>query len=141
MMAKTVRKMVFILAAIVILTGLGVGGYLYFKHRTKGPHPVTAAELQSLRIDLPENTANLEDGLIQFTVSLQADNSSTKKEISELLPAVQDAVNTCMRGFTKAQLGQPGGVAKLKLAIAQAIDKRLPTGTITAVYFSNIVIQ
>lgn len=140
-MGTIVRRMLLILAVIVVVAGIGVGGYLYHRHRANGPHPVTAAQLQSLRVDLPENTANLEDGLIQFTVSLQAVDANTKTEITELMPSVQDAVNASMRDFSKAQLHQSDGVLKLKAAIIKAVDARLPMGHITRVYFSTIVIQ
>lgn len=139
-MAKTVKRMLVIIAGIVVLAGLGVGGFWYL-HRPKVPHPPTAQELQSLRVDLPENTTNLADGLIQFTLSLQADSSDTKKEITDLLPSVEDSVNEAMRGFTKSQLGSEKGINALKAAIIASVDQQLPKGKVTTVYFSTIVVQ
>ncbi|MCL6453476.1 MAG: flagellar basal body-associated FliL family protein [Alicyclobacillus sp.] len=140
-MAKTVRTMLVIIAVIVAIAALGAGGYWYLHLRSHAPKRITAAQLQALRVDLPENTTNLKDGLIQFTVSLEASDAATKKEIADLLPSVQDAVNNCMRNFTKAQLQNATGVKDLKQAIMQAVDGRLPTGKVTNVYFSTIVVQ
>lgn len=141
-MAKTIRTMLMIILAIIVVAGLGVGGYWYLKHKKSGaPKPLTATQLQQLRVDLPENTTNLQDGLIQFTLSLQADNASTKKELTELQPSVQDAVNEVMKTFTQSQLHSVAGLSELKSAIKQAVDSRLPSGKITDVFFATIVIQ
>jgi flagellar protein FliL len=140
-MRRIVRAMWVILAAVVVVCGLGVGGYYYFTHRSKGPKAPTAAELAALRVDLPENTTNLEDGLIQFTVSLQAADKTSKQDIADMLPAVEDAVNQSMRQFTKADLQNTKGLNQLKDDIMTSVEKRLAGGKITNVYFSTIVIQ
>ena len=140
-MKGIVRTMWIIIAAIVVVCGLGVGGYYYLSHRSPAPHPLTAAQLAALRVDLPENTTNLKDGLIQFTISLQAKNKSSKQQISDLLPAVEDAINESMRHFTKEQLHTAAGLAQLKTDIMQSVDKQLPGGKVSDVYFSTIVIQ
>lgn len=140
-MRKVVRMLWIILAGVVVVCGLGVGGYYYMTHRSKGPHPLTAAQLQALRVDLPENTTNLKDGLIQFTVSLQAADKSSKQDIAEMLPVVEDAVNQSMRQFTKSDLHTSQGLGKLKNEIITSVNQRLAGGTVTNVYFSTIVIQ
>lgn len=140
-MAKIVRFTWIILAVVVVVCGLGVGGYYYLTHRSKTPKPPTAAQLQALRVDLPENTTNLADGLIQFTVSLEAADKASKQDITDMLPVVEDVVNQSMRQFTKSELQSSNGLRDLKDKIISALNQRLAGGKVTNVYFSTIVIQ
>ena len=135
--------MIIIIGSVVVLTGLGVGGYFYFAdaHQAKTPKPLTASELKQLRVDLPTNTTNLKDGLVQFSISLQAKDTNSKQELDDMMPVVQDVINRTMRQFTKADLIAPGGYDRLEEAIQASINQALKTGQVTHVYFSAIVVQ
>ncbi len=129
-------------AAVVIAAA--AGGTYYWKSQKAGAHePVhlTAAEMKSLRVDLPETTADLQDGLIQFTLSLEASDMRTKQELTDLSPVVEDAVNRALLQFTTAQLHSQVGVATLKQHIMTDVNALLPSGRVTGVYFATIVVQ
>jgi flagellar basal body-associated protein FliL len=136
--------MVSIIGAMLVVTALAVGGYFYIQaaSRPKVPKPPTPTELKSLLVDLPENTTNTKDGLIQFTVHLQAADSKTKSALNDILPMVQDAVNQCMHEFSDADLKAVDGQTRLKLDIERKVNALLTGGLrVTEVYFSTWVVQ
>ncbi|MCL6515630.1 flagellar basal body-associated FliL family protein [Alicyclobacillus sp.] len=143
-MKRAVVWMVSIISGVAVLVAAGLGGFWYWKSahaRTTAAKAPTATELKQLRVDLPENTTNLQDGLIQFTLSLQAHDAETKTELGDLLPQVQDVVNRTMRGFTAQELRTQSGVTHLAAALRDAVNGMLPKGRVDAVYFSTIVVQ
>ncbi len=135
--------MLYIIGGMGLLVALAVGGYFYFKSAMQphAPKPPTASELKDLLVDLPENTTNTKDGLIQFTAHLQAADKETKSEITDLLPMLQDAVNKSMHQFTDAELKTADGQNRLAQDILRRVNALIPGGKITQVYFSTWVVQ
>jgi flagellar FliL protein len=135
--------MISIIGGSAVLIALAIGGYLYLKSNSgsKTPKPLTTSELKSLRVDLPQNTSNLADGLIQYTVSLQAANTKSKTEIADMLPVIQDAIITSLKKYTVNDLKTPDGFAKLHTDLVTAVNRVIPNGKITDVYFSTDVVQ
>jgi flagellar protein FliL len=141
---KPVMIMLSIIASIVLLCILVVGGYFYVKHQLHPAKqkPLTAAQQAALQVAFPQATTNLEsDGLIQFTMVVQATDKDTKTEITQLMPDIQDLVNRAMLGFTADALKQTAGFDKLKASIMASVNQELPSGKVTKVDFSQIVIQ
>jgi flagellar basal body-associated protein FliL len=141
---KPLIVMSIVLTVLILLFAIGIGGYFYFKAKksqSAHPKPLTAAEAKALQIDLPENTTNLKDGLIQFTVILQADNNTTKQELTDMSPVLEDAINMTMHEYNSSQLKSTLGIKNLKSEIETKIDHLLPKGSVTGVYFSTIVVQ
>ncbi|GMA49030.1 hypothetical protein GCM10025857_03870 [Alicyclobacillus contaminans] len=143
-MKRAFLVMLAILGVMVIICGLAVGGYFYVKSaaKPKTPHAPTPSELKALLVDLPENTTNTQDGLIQFTAHLLAANDKSKTAVTDILPMVQDAVNQAMRDFTDAQLKTADGQTKLEQDIENRVNHLLQGGMkITQVYFSTWIVQ
>lgn len=133
---------------IVVLAGVGVGAITYLKKhhspsRSKGkPVRLTAKQASELQVTLPEMTTNLNaSGIIQFTLTLQADNKSTTKEITLMENQIDDQVNEIMRQFTTSQLRNDTGLNKLKSTIRTDVNKLMPTGSVTNVYLSQVLVQ
>jgi flagellar FliL protein len=135
--------MLYIIGGMALLVSLAVGGYFYYKSATKpsAPHSQTASEVRDLLVDLPENTTNTKDGLIQYTAHLQAADKQTKSEMTDLLPILQDAVNKSMHQFTDAELKTADGQNRLAQDILRRVNALIPNGKITEVYFSTWVVQ
>jgi flagellar FliL protein len=133
-----------ILLVIAILSVGGVGIYV-FTSKKDGPaaKPVlTAQQQEQLQISFPEMTTNLgSDGLIQFTMTLQANSTSTKSEIKSMMPEIENSVNGLMRRFTGTQLKQVSGFNALRTAIETTVNQELQKGSVTKVYLSQIVVQ
>ncbi|MCL6636886.1 MAG: flagellar basal body-associated FliL family protein [Alicyclobacillus sp.] len=143
-MKRAVRLMLLIILGVAVVLALAVGSYLFWRHRqaaNSNPKPPTASEIKQLRVDLPEMTTNLKDGLVQFTLSLEADSAGTKTELMDLQPQVQDAVNRTLREFAAGDLKSQAGLAKVKGALLDAVNAVLPQGRITGVYFATVVVQ
>lgn len=133
-----------ILGSIALLCVLGIGGYMYFNHSKtpQVPKPLTAEQAAALQVNLPQMTTNLQtDGLVQFTLTLQANDMATKSEINAMLPDLEDAINATMLQFTGAELKQVNGFDKLKSSIQSTVNQKLQKGSVTKVYFSQIVVQ
>ncbi|MDQ0190550.1 flagellar basal body-associated FliL family protein [Alicyclobacillus cycloheptanicus] len=143
-MNKTLKLSLSLIGAIAVVLALGVGAdrYLKSKHHSSKPAALSPAQLQSLQVSLPQMTTNLKgSGLIQFTLTLQADNSSTKSELTDLMPQIEDYVNETMRAYTPDSLEQQSGVTALKKQLRSGINHMLPTGSVTNVLFTSIVVQ
>ncbi|MDP9728853.1 flagellar basal body-associated FliL family protein [Alicyclobacillus tolerans] len=143
-MKKPLIWMVIILLIIAILCVLGVGAYLFLLHpRTPAAKPaLTPQQEAQLQVSFPQMTTNLgSSGLIQFTMTLQADSSSTKNEINVMMPEIENSVNGLMRQFTASELQQVSGFNQLRTAIQKTVNAELPHGDVTKVYLSQIVVQ
>lgn len=142
-MKRPLIIMLSIVGGMLVLTGLALGGYFYLKSASQPhtPKPPSASDLMSLRVDLPENTTNTKDGLIQFTCHLQAQDKDSKAEIGDIMPMVQDAVNKSMHKFANADLKTLDGQSRLEKDILQEVNALLPKGKVTEVYFSTWVVQ
>ncbi|WP_258110255.1 flagellar basal body-associated protein FliL [Alicyclobacillus sp. SP_1] len=143
-MKKPLMWLFIILLVIAILSVGGVGIYV-FTSKKDGPaaKPVlTAQQQEQLQISFPEMTTNLgSDGLIQFTMTLQANSTSTKNEIKSMMPEIENSVNGLMRRFTGTQLKQVSGFNALRTAIQTTVNQELQKGSVTKVYLSQIVVQ
>ncbi|WP_206830790.1 flagellar basal body-associated protein FliL [Alicyclobacillus fructus] len=144
-MKKAVRAMLIIVIGIVVVAGAAIGYVLYAKkHHGAGgaPPKVSAKELADLQVTLPQMTTNLAgSGIIQFTLTLQADSKSTKNELNLMEPQISDAVNGIMREFTSDELRTDAGLNRLKSTIVSQVNRLLPNGKVTAAYLSQVLVQ
>jgi flagellar protein FliL len=142
-MKKPFVLMISIIGGIAVLIALVIGGFLYLKSATgpKTHKPPSPSALKNLRVDLPQNTSNLASGLIQYTVSLQAADTKTKTEITDMLPVVQDAIITTLKKYSSSDVNSSTGFAKLHVDLVNAVNQVLPDGKVTDVYFSTDVVQ
>lgn len=143
-MKKPFTIMISLIAVMAILLVVAIGAYDYVKHSktTAAAKVLSPVQAKALQVGLPQLTTNLKNaGLIQFTLTIQASNAATKKEVLDLQPEVQDVINETMRQFTAADLSTEQGYVSLKASIVKAIDGVLPKGSVSAVYLSEIVVQ
>ncbi|WAH35397.1 flagellar basal body-associated FliL family protein [Alicyclobacillus dauci] len=146
-MKKPLVVMLIIIIAIVVIVGGGVGAFMYLtKHHSASAkasaQALTPSQAVALQVPLPQMTTNLKNqGLIQFTLILQADSKSTKSELTEMQNEIQDTVNETMRQFTPDQLKDDKGLTTLKSAISSNVNSKLQKGRVTNVYFSQVLVQ
>lgn len=144
-MKKPLRVSVMMIGAlaVVLAAAVGVDRYLSGRHHhPKKPAPLSPAQQLALQVSLPQMTTNLKDsGLVQFTLTLQANNSATKTELTDLTPEIQDYINETMRGYASQTLEEASGVATLKNQVRSGIDHMLQSGSVTNVMFTTIVVQ
>ena len=144
-MKKAVRTMLFIVLGIVVIAGAVIGYVLYAKkHHAAGgaPPKLSAKQMAALQVTLPQMTTNLAgSGIIQFTLTLQADSKSTKNELNLMEPQISDTENGVMREFTSDELRTDAGLSRLKATIVSQVNRLLPSGKVTAVYLSQVLVQ
>lgn len=146
-MRGPLRVMIIIIAVIVVIAGGGAGAFTYLKHHhksagTAAAHTLTAKQAAALQVTLPQMTTNLNSsGLIQFTLTLQADKASTKQELTLMQNQISDSVNEIMRQFTPSQLRDDKGINELKASVATHINAMLQNGRVTHVYLSQVLVQ
>ncbi|GLG00569.1 hypothetical protein Alches_06080 [Alicyclobacillus hesperidum subsp. aegles] len=144
-MKQALRTMVWIVIGIVVLAGIAVGVLLYLKkhHHTSGtPVSMSAKQMAALQVTLPQMTTNLDaSGIIQFTLTLQAADKATAKELNLMEPQISDQVNEIMRQFSSDELRSDAGLNQLKSTIVRDVNKLLPSGKVTAAYLSQILVQ
>ncbi|GMA59014.1 flagellar FliL protein [Alicyclobacillus sacchari] len=144
-MKQAIRTMMWIVIGIVVLAGIAVGVLLYMKkhhHASNAPVSMSAKQMAALQVTLPQMTTNLDaSGIIQFTLTLQAADQSTAKELNLMQPQVSDQVNEIMRQFSSDELRSDAGLNQLKSTIVRDVNKLLPSGRVTAAYLSQILVQ
>jgi len=141
---KPLVTMFIIILILILVGGTAIGIVMYLKKSSK-PHvvkPLSATQARKLQVDFPQMTTNLKDsGLIQFAITLQANDSKTKTELNDMQPAIQNVVNLKMKDFTPDQLKSSSGLANLESSLKVSINSILPEGNITEVYLSDEIVQ
>ncbi|QQE80813.1 flagellar basal body-associated protein FliL [Alicyclobacillus sp. SO9] len=141
-MKKPLKLMVLIISSMAVLIAAGIGVYLVLKPSAHKHGKLTIQQQKALQVALPQMTTNVAGGgIVQFTVTLQANDKSTHEEIKTLIPTIQDTMNRLMRTYTTKEINSSSGIVKLKGNIAKAVDSQLPKGTVTKVLFTDIVTQ
>ena len=140
---KSKKKLIIIVAVLVLL----IGGY-EAKSILLAPHykPGQKVPLGKI-VPLDQITVNTTDNhYVQLNISLQLTTVAVAGTISSDLPRFDDAVIAVIGSETQAKLLAPGGKDAAKAAMLQAFQKIAGTvdgaaQQITAVYYTNIVIQ
>lgn len=148
-MKKALRTMLIIILIIVVLAAVAVGAVLYLKkHKAAAGHQKASVQVLSpkqaaaLQFTLPQMTTNLNtSGIIQFTLTLQADSKSTKDELTLMQNQVSDMVNEIMRQYSTTQLSTDAGLNQLKKTIVKDVNHMLTSGKVTNAYLSQILVQ
>lgn len=141
--------MLIIILIILVVAGGTVATAMYLKHHrhqaataATATHQLSAKEAAALQVSLPQMTTNLQtSGLIQFTVTLQADKKATKNELTLMQSQIEDSINQIMRQYTPDQLRNDKGLNSLKQTILKSVNHMLPTGSVTNIYFSQVLVQ
>ncbi|GMA61558.1 flagellar basal body-associated FliL family protein [Alicyclobacillus fastidiosus] len=146
-MKSPVRVMLVIILIILVVAGGAVATAMYLKHHrhlaaTTATHQLSAKDAAALQVTLPQMTTNLQtSGLIQFTLTLQADKKSTKNELSLMQNQIEDSINQIMRQYTSDELRNDKGLNSLKQTILKSVNGMLQTGSVTNIYFSQVLVQ
>lgn len=133
------RAMVIALVAVAVLGA--AGGFAYSRFDSGS----AARAVPSVGVSIGEFTTNLADAdqrrVIQVDITLDVAGPAGEKAVKDHLPAVQDAINRTLRGFTSSDLAGPDGVDRLRAALRAAIDAASKAPVVRAVYFTRIVTQ
>ncbi|MDI3257233.1 MAG: flagellar basal body-associated FliL family protein [Kyrpidia sp.] len=127
---------------MILAAAVGAGAWYILGSRATSSGPPSAADLAKTRYDLPQMTTNLAGGgVIQMSVSLQADSDRTKSELDLRKVQIQDAINEIVHNWKRDDLDRPQGQEKLKADLLKRINELLQNGRVVQVYFPSIIVQ
>lgn len=144
---KISRKMMIIAAGgLLVLTGGGVGGYMFFG---KAQHEQAAkpAPKPAVFVDLPDVLVNLSNSgsdrtqYLKVKIVLELPDQSLVERIQPLMPRVMDAFQTYLRELRPTDLDGSAGLYRLKEELTRRVNVAVEPNHITAVLFKEIVVQ
>jgi flagellar basal body-associated protein FliL len=126
-------------AGIVIVLCVMVAGLLFTRHATGAVKPPPDPVL----FDLGDFTTNLSDAselkYVKTGVTLELSNKSLEKEVQADEPLLRDCVIGLLNGETSDDI--MANRASLKSDLMSQLNKRLNTGEVTNIYFSDLIMQ
>jgi flagellar protein FliL len=145
------RKKLFIIAgAVIVLCGLGAGGYFMFtgapaetEHAadSKEPPPIPA-----VFIDLPPMVVNLvgqpdRPQYLRITVALEVSDEKVKTQIEPLMPRMVDAFQVQLRQMRAVDFEGAAGVYRLKEELLRRINAGIFPARIESVLIKELLLQ
>ncbi|AQS60604.1 flagellar basal body protein FliL [Desulforamulus ferrireducens] len=145
----TVRTLLIILIILVLLTGLGVGGYIFYAGttgtvRVAGPNPQKMAtySMGSLLVNLADPGGS---NFMRLTPVLEYEQNKQNKKLGEELSqkkaALQDCIIRVIRKKKLTDVQPPESIDKVAAEIKEEVNKNLHEGEIYRVYFSEYLTQ
>lgn len=137
-------KIILIVIAIVLALGGGTfAGVFYYMNKNVNAQPVYIKEAF---VEVGEIFVNLSDEdnkryvKLNLSVSYDSSNKDLAEEISEKSVAIRDVAIFYIKSC-KAKDFEPANEAILKGELINRINKKLTSGVLKDVYFSDIIVQ
>jgi|SRR5690242_15512021 len=142
----SLKMMIIVGAAVAVLGGGGVGGYLMFGGH-KDAKPAAAAVKPVVFFDVPEVLVNLSTAAgertqyLKVKIVLELPDASIQPQIQTTLPRVMDAFQTFLRELRPTDLDGSAGLYRLKEELTRRVNVAVAPSRINAVLFKEIVVQ
>lgn len=140
------NKLILILLIVLVILFLGAAvffGY-YFFIKQKGSSTAQFKKIEEKTVAVDEIIVNLADedtkSYIKTKVYLGYTEKNIDKEISDNMPQIRNAINTCLR-TKKSQDFNGQGLEKVRKEILDKVNEVLGGPKATNVYFYEIIIQ
>jgi flagellar protein FliL len=147
LMAKLSLKTIIIaVAALGVVGGIGVGGYLFFSAKKEAAEQAKAAE-PAVFVDMPEvlvnlaNTGSERTQYLKVKITLEVADHVLAKQITPVMPRVTDAFQTYLRELRPTDLDGSAGLYRLKEELTRRVNVAIAPGRINAVLFKEIIVQ
>lgn len=140
----TRRRWPWVLAVGLLVAGGCAGGYWWLVGSGAEPKatvveaPGPVASVGSIVTNLRETQRPL---YIQVTVDLEVDDEQTRDHLQARVGAVRDEIIGILRNKSGAELQGDEGMRALAGEIRTAVNRLLQSQAVTAVYFSDFIIQ
>ncbi len=115
-----------------------------FEDKTEQNLPLTGqdglyfVELPSMKINLKPGESNYT--YIEISIALELSKASDKKDISALLPRIQDAINIYLREVSSSELQESGSLYRMKEALLERINFLIAPAHINDVLFKELFV-
>jgi flagellar protein FliL len=147
LMAKlSLKAMIIAAAALVAVSGIGVGGYLFFSAKKEAAEQAKAAE-PAVFVDMPEvlvnlsNTGNERTQYLKVKITLEVPDQMLAKQITPVMPRVIDTFQTYLRELRPTDLDGSAGLYRLKEELTRRVNVAIAPGRVNAVLFKEIIVQ
>ena len=151
------KKKIFIIGGIVVLA-IVAGVVVFFLMRGNGEggegseegektHEASAEKKANTKamFSLDPLIVNIHDGpelrYLKIRLEFELKSAEAKEEIAPLLPPIQDSILMILSGKQMGDITTIEGKNKLKEEIMANVNKIVPPGKITRVYFTDFVVQ
>ncbi|CDF58010.1 flagellar basal body-associated FliL family protein [Thermobrachium celere] len=145
---KLLITLVIFTLILVIVLGLALGYFIFFKDKTKNS-TTQNVKIEEKIFDLNEFVVNLSDEnktYIRLKISIAYDKKNKKldKEIPEKVPAIRDAVINILRSKSSKDFettSNQNNLNNIKTELINSINNNLQNGKIINIYVQDIIIQ
>jgi flagellar FliL protein len=141
----SLKLMIMIGGGVVLLAGVGVGGYMMLGH--KAPAETVAAAKPAVFVDMPEVLVNLNNAgsdrtqYLKVKVVLELPDAKLEEEIKPVMPRIMDAFQTYLRELRPTDLDGSAGLYRLKEELTRRVNIAIAPNKVNAVLFKEIVVQ
>jgi flagellar FliL protein len=132
---------------LLVVAGLGTGGYMFFGHRASSSTPVVAQVKPPVFVDMPDVLVNLSASggdrtqYLKVKIALELPDASVSAQIQPIMPRLLDAFQTYLRELRPSDLDGSAGLYRLKEELTRRINAAIAPSRINAVLFKEIVVQ
>ena len=133
-------------AAVLLLTGIGVGAYYFFSHNSEAKVETPAGK-PVVFVDLPEVLVNLSNPgaertqYLKVKIVLELPDQKMIEQITPIMPRVMDAFQTYLRELRPSDLDGSAGLYRLKEELTRRVNVSIAPSRINAVLFKEIIVQ
>jgi flagellar FliL protein len=145
------KKLIMIVAAAVLLTGAGMGGYMFVKGKSASADKAAAANISKKKtvfLDMPEMIVNLAGApgqerpvYLKLKVSLELEDQKMVPEIQPLLPRVVDNFQIFLRELRPSDLEGSAGLYRLKEELVRRVNAAVYPARVEAILFKDLLVQ
>jgi len=141
----SLKLMIMIGGGVVLLAGVGVGGYMMLGH--KAPAETVAAAKPAVFVDMPEVLVNLNNTgsdrtqYLKVKVVLELPDAKLEEENKPVMPRIMDTFQTYLRELRPTDLDGSAGLYRLKEELTRRDNIAIAPNKVNAVLFKEIVVQ
>lgn len=143
------KKLIMVVAGALLLTGAGVGGFMFLKGKGADTEKsAAAAKKKTVFLDLPEMTVNLAGApgqerpvYLKLKVSLELEDQKTVAEIQPLMPRVVDNFQIFLRELRPTDLEGSAGLYRLKEELVRRVNAAVYPARVEAILFKDLLVQ
>jgi flagellar protein FliL len=154
------KTLMFALVGVLLLAGVGVGGYLFGASRGAGAAPAAvdpavaaaaaaAAEAEAGNlgplVELKDFIVNIldeqETRYLKASLTLELSSPETLAEVEQRMPQVRDAAILLIGSKTFDELRDLQGKLQLRAELGAQINQFLKVGQVKNIYFTDFVVQ
>ncbi len=141
------RKLIVIVAGVLVLAGSGAGGFVFMRGKGKEADVMQEKKFTGF-VDIKEMTVNLAPSpqqervqYLKLKVALEVGDPRLMGQIQPLLPRIEDTFQVYMRELRASDLEGSAGVYRLKEELLRRVNLAVYPSRVDAVLFKEIVVQ